>query len=204
LAADSIRLPGEAAQLRMAPLARGEFPKDQNILASASRSAVLVLLYPWDQSAHTVLIKRKAYEGVHSAQVSFPGGKHEDTDSDFAMTALREAQEEVGVDAGVIKVICRLSQLYIPPSGFLVYPFLATTEERPAFKPDPKEVESIIELNLSDLLQDRLVKSKQMTLGSGLTTSIPYFDFHGHIVWGATAMILSELKELLRRLLATQ
>lgn len=195
-------LPGESAQLLMAPLARAKFPMDPDTIDAATRSAVLVLLYPKDDRAHTVLIKRNSYVGVHSAQVSFPGGRHEEADADYSATAIREAQEEIGIEGGRVQIIKQLTQLYIPPSRFLVYPFLATANERPDFSPDPKEVQFIIELELQTLQDDDIAKSKQMTIGSGLTTHVPYFDIDGHDVWGATAMILSELKALLRSITA--
>ena len=193
-------LPGEDSQLRMAPLSRGRYPMDENVIAAATRSAVLVLLYPKGNAAHTILIKRNEYAGVHSAQVSFPGGRHEEEDADLSVTAVREAEEEIGIDRSQLHVISQLTHLYIPPSRYLVYPFLATADKRPEFTPDPKEVQAIMELNLDQLLDDSISKSKQMPLSSGLLTDVPYFDIHGHVVWGATAMILSELKELLRQL----
>jgi hypothetical protein len=130
--------------------------------------------------------------------VSFPGGRHEVGDADFGATALREAREEIGIEPSAVHALRPLTQLYIPPSRFLVYPFLATADERPDFEPDPKEVQFIIEVDLVLLLDDLISKTKQMTISSGLVTEVPYFDIAGHEVWGATAMILSELKELIR------
>lgn len=181
----------------MAPLGRASYPTDERILANATRSAVLVLLYPRGDAATTVLIKRTAYEGVHSAQVSFPGGRHEEQDGDQYTTAVREAHEEIGIHPQGIEMIGPLTRLYIPPSKYLVYPFVASTEGRPDFTPDPHEVQQVIELDLETLLDDSRVRRKTMMLATGAVTEIPYFEIHGHEVWGATAMILSELKALM-------
>jgi len=195
-------LPGEAAQFQMAPLARATLPIDDATLAGAVKSSVLVLIYPKNKLPHTVLIKRNEYAGVHSAQVSFPGGRFEPHDPDLQHTALREASEEIGLQQDAVDVVGQLSRLYIPPSHFLVQPFVGFHDLSPQFTPDPKEVAHIIELELNTLLDERLVQTRAMELSSGVKTEVPYFAIHGHIVWGATAMILSELKVILNEVLA--
>tara|TARA_Y100000782_G_C10189462_1_gene269702 strand:+ start:17427 stop:18080 length:654 start_codon:yes stop_codon:yes gene_type:complete len=162
-------------------------------------SAVLVLLFPDDDGkANTVLMERNTYNGTHSGQVSFPGGKCEDYDDSFASTALREANEEVGTDTSAINVIGKLSDVYIPPSGFLVKPIVGVTTVRPSFVPDPREVQTIIETPLSLITDDNAIRYKKIKFSSSpVKVKAPYFDVHGHTVWGATAMMLSELRELI-------
>lgn len=199
IASKSQALPGEKAQLLLSPMGRA--PKDLAIRQADKirHSAVLVFIYPKNEHAHISLIKRNVYAGVHSAQVSFPGGKKEATDTSFLHTALREAEEEIGLNPNDIRVVKALSELFIPPSQFLVKPFLSYSEMRPRFEIDPREVQALIEFPVATLLNeaslvDTLVESTY--LNSKIKTKA--FQYEEHLVWGATAMILSELKEMLR------
>ncbi len=195
----SLPLPGEDAQFMMAPLQRPRMVEAMQTATDPRLSAVLLLLYPVEQEIHTVLIKRKAYEGVHSAQVSFPGGKKDPDDTDLAATALREAQEEIGLGPATVTLIGQLSEVFIPPSGFLVTPYVGFTPDKPVFKPDPREVQEIIEAPLALVLNDQQVKRSSIPLGRNRQIKdTPYFDIHGHMVWGATAMMISEFKVLVR------
>ena len=185
-------LPGEAAQYRMAPTAR---PRMQ--AASPKRqSAVLLYLFPQQGDWRIVLMKRTDHGGPHSGQVSIPGGRLEPGE-DHRQAALREFEEETGIPVHSGQVIGTLSELFIPPSNFLVRPFIAYATDPPCFNPDPVEVEEIIELPLSALMSDMTVKRSRVRLSTGARVEAPYFDVEGHVVWGATAMILSELKEIL-------
>ncbi|NEQ50703.1 MAG: CoA pyrophosphatase [Leptolyngbya sp. SIO3F4] len=191
-------LPEETEQLRMAPYNRTARNLALRVNPNPKPSAVLVLIYPHGTEAHTVLMLRNKYPGVHSGQVSFPGGRQEITDPDLRFTALRETEEEMGVPVQSVEVLGSLSPVYIPPSGFLVTPYVGTVLEAPHFRPDDREVHTLIETPLSLLLRDDIIKSKPIKVGSsGIRIRAPYFDVHGHVVWGATAMILSELKSLL-------
>jgi 8-oxo-dGTP pyrophosphatase MutT (NUDIX family) len=190
-------LPGTEAQLRMASTMRH---KELNLLydiSTATRSAILILLYPFSGRLHTVFILRQTYNGVHSGQVSFPGGRKENNDISLIHTALREAQEEVNINSSEVRVLGTLSELYIPPSNFLVLPVIGYSKIRPDFIPDPTEVAQIIEADISFLFDNTLLKSKVLEI-KGHKIEAPYFDVHGHTVWGATAMILSELKEVIQ------
>ena len=164
------------------------------------KSAVLVLFYEKEDGINLVLILRKKYHGVHSAQVSFPGGKHDPEDEALKLTALRETEEEVGIKKEDIHVIGQLTDLYIPPSNYLVQPFVGYLEQTPEFTPEPKEVEEVIEAPLSLLLDDSIMGKKKIKVSArNLKINYPYFDVKGHTVWGATAMMLSELKEVLQK-----
>ncbi|CAN5285307.1 CoA pyrophosphatase [soil metagenome] len=190
-------LPGWAAQSQMAPEGRLKPVDWEQYYPNARLGAVLILFYPLKETVHTVLIQRPTYEGVHSAQIAFPGGKKEDDDKDLIQTALREAWEEVGIRPEQVEVIRPLSNLYIPPSNFLVTPVIGISYERPDFVPQISEVEAILETELK-LLADpsiaamRRIKVRDMELDS------PSFDLGGRIIWGATAMMISELNEVLR------
>lgn len=196
------QLPAVNAHLKMAPASRKPTLTPDYYLNSNPRpSAVMMLFYPKAGEATLVLTKRNAYEGVHSAQVSFPGGKAELTDKDLEYTARRETEEEIGIPINTVNVVMEFSKLYIPPSNFLVTPFLGLLNEEPVFIPNPVEVAEIIELPLSVLLDDASMEILSIETSIGLLTDVPVFNVNGHIVWGATAMILSELKETIKSIL---
>jgi 8-oxo-dGTP pyrophosphatase MutT (NUDIX family) len=196
------RLPAFDAHIKMAPLERMESLKKTDASNEIHRLAsVLMLLYPKNGKVHLVLIVRNSYDGVHSAQVALPGGKHEKDDLDFSYTALRETHEEIGVDPSKIKIIKPFTELYIPPSNFLVYPFLGISKEPLDFIPDPLEVAQIIEIPLMLLLNNEILVNKKQITSYSNEIFVPGFNINEHIVWGATAMILSELKEVLIQVL---
>ena len=176
------------------PLSAASFKADRE----PRKAAVLALFYPGPGN-HTnfLLIKRAEYEGTHASQIGFPGGKYEDSDSDLTITALRETEEEVGVRARDIIVKKELSDLFIPPSNFLVRPYLGITEYRPEFKAN-HEVEGILEVELVELLSDSSVKTRRMSTSYMKNIEVPCFHLQNRIVWGATAMMLSEIKELIK------
>ncbi|HMP30624.1 MAG TPA: CoA pyrophosphatase, partial [Saprospiraceae bacterium] len=136
----------------------------------------------------------------HSAQISFPGGKLEDSDYSHSDCALRETHEEVGIDPSSVGIIGELSSIFVVASNFMVYPFVGFTSSEPNFEPDTDEVEYIIEVPLEQLLENKYIKRKSITVSNGtLIDNVPYFNFSGEVVWGATAMILSELKDILSK-----
>ena len=192
-------LPAMKAHAIMAPVERLETLQNPiNVINTPRTAAVLMLLYPKKGETHLVLIVRNAYEGVHSAQVAFPGGKYEDTDSDFAYTALRETQEEVGVNPQEVELIKPFTPMYIPPSNFMVHPFLGVAKQELRFVPDPSEVARIIELPLAVFLDESIVIETRLATSYAKEISVPAFNIEETIVWGATAMMLSELKEVLK------
>lgn len=161
-------------------------------------SAVLVLLYPIAGILHTVLMLRPTYAGVHSAQVSFPGGKHEPQDPSLESTALREFIEETGARVDRVDILGTLSPVYIPPSRMLVTPYVAFAEHIGPWVPDPVEVARLIEVPLSELVREDILKRKEQFIHTmGCHVEIPYFDLAGEVVWGATALMIAELRVLL-------
>lgn len=196
---DEIPKPGLRAQLKMAPPHRFN---DQEIFLNvpphARKAAVMMLLYPDEYNElHFCLIQRSTYDGKHSGQISFPGGKKEKTDADYWETALRETAEEIGVTSSDVNLITVLSSTYIPPSNFLVYPFLGYTNNRPNFIPEIGEVDHIIEVPLSDLLTESNITEGQIKASYMKDINVPMFVFDQYKVWGATAMILAEARELI-------
>jgi 8-oxo-dGTP pyrophosphatase MutT (NUDIX family) len=189
-------LPGEEAQFRMAPRARLRMEEALSRTSRLQHSAVLLYLFPDQDDWRLVLMKRPDYDGAHGGQVSIPGGRLEPGEN-HTQAALREFEEETGISVSSSQLLGRLSELFIPPSSFLVKPFVACAQERPRFDPDPVEVEQIIELTVSALMSEATVRWGRVRLSSDVQVETPYFDVQGHMVWGATAMILSELKEIL-------
>jgi 8-oxo-dGTP pyrophosphatase MutT (NUDIX family) len=193
----SADLPAIEAHVKMAPLER-IMSKPNHKEASPRTAAVLMLCYPKNGNTHIVLIVRNEYEGVHSAQIAFPGGKFEETDIDFSVTALRETFEEVGIHPSKLEIIKTFTEVYIQPSNFVVYPFFGLCREEIHFIPDPTEVAQIIELPITTLLNDYIVVETEIPISETSSIVLPAFQIDNHIVWGATAMMLSELKEVLK------
>lgn len=192
-------LPGEDAHRVMAPIKTDQRRFDLNFRADARTGAVLILLYPLgnDEIAFP-LIQRPKYNGVHSGQIGLPGGKTEESDSNLAETALRETQEEVGVDYSLIRVLGGLTELYLPVSNFRITPIVGCIADKPTFRPDDIEVEEVIEAKISTILNEENVKVKDISVGQGISLSAPYFDVDSHVVWGATAMMISEFVSILK------
>lgn len=187
------------AHQKMAPLERfSSLQPSYYTNKNPKKAAVLLLVYPKNRIAHLVLIVRNAYEGVHASQIAFPGGKEEISDPDLSFTALRETEEEIGVSMHKIQIIRAFSEVYIPPSNFLVAPFLGIAKEEIQFILDPHEVKAIIEFPLRTLLDDEILTEVKMKTSYASEMLVPAFKIEDHIVWGATAMMLSELKELLK------
>lgn len=195
-------LPGRTAQLKMSSLARIQELMRLSPPDDARQSSVLILLYPLEGSIGMVLMLRPEYGGVHSGQISLPGGKFEETDESLIYTALRESQEEIGIDPGQVQIIGQLTEMYIPPSNFQVTPVVGYQTSRPLFTADPKEVAKIIEIKLEDLLDESNRQMKKMKLSLGFSLKVPSYFINQNIIWGATAMILSEFKEIVAEIMA--
>jgi 8-oxo-dGTP pyrophosphatase MutT (NUDIX family) len=187
-------LPGLEVQMRMAPSLRRPPP----VSLPMRDSGVLILLYSLKDEIFTVFMKRPEYGGPHSGQISFPGGKHETADLSLIETALRESKEEIGINPSSVEILGTLTPLYIPVSNFKVLPVVGYVAEKPSFRIDPEEVDFLIEVSLQTLMNQDIVKYRNGMLGNE-SIEVPYFDVDNQQIWGATAMILSEFLEIIKR-----
>lgn len=189
----TIGLPGRAAHSMMIPAHR--MPEFEMNISEGRKSAALLLLYPKDEKLCTVFIKRPEYEGHHSGQISLPGGKFQTEDISLQCTALREANEETGIVPQEVTILSALTELFIPPSNFILTPYIGFQLTRPHFIPDPREVAGIIEADLQEFNSSN-IHIKDITLHNGRIVQTPYYDIYGHVIWGATGMIMREVQEL--------
>lgn len=186
---DEIPKPGIKSQLKMAPQSSKVYFIENNKLRFA---ATIMLLYPIGKVLHFCLIRRTIKTDTHSNQIGFPGGKKDKSDKSYWDTAIRELGEEIGVKKEEVFYLTNLSKTFIPASNFVVYPFIARTDKRPNFKLNQEEVDYLIEVKLSMLLSKKSIGTSKV-----LNRKVPVFNFAGEKVWGATAMILSEARDLI-------
>ena len=190
------------AHAKMAPLERISFLKEENYLdKNPRRAAVLMLFYPKNKITHLALIVRNSYPGVHSSQIGFPGGKVEEEDANLEETALRETHEEIGIHPNKIQIIKPFSEIYIPPSNFLVAPFMGISNEELSFVPDLDEVKRVLEFSIADFLDENTITKVTMSTSYATDIEVPAFMVDKYVVWGATAMMMSELKETIKAVL---
>ena len=187
-------LPGEKAHVKMAPGVRHQFKPTEK----SRKAGVLILLYPKNQELYIALIQRTEYNGPHSGQISFPGGKSEQNDKNIIDTALRESQEEIGINPKMVNIFGQLTPLHIPISNFIVYPIIGMYETTPVFKANPTEVKRVIEIKLEDLLNPNNCTSEEFKYGD-LSFVAPIYNPENITIWGATAMMLSEFIEVVRK-----
>ena len=190
-------LPGRPAQALMAPLPRPGWHPDDRPDEPARQSGVLVLLYSLQGRLHVPLILRPTYDGTHSGQVAFPGGGSEEGDGDLTETALREAHEELGIAPDDVEVLGTLTDLYIRPSNYEVYPTVGRLKAKPEFRPDPSEVAKLLEVPLAALLNPDHQQREAWQLADR-SALVPFFAIQDQAIWGATAMILSEFLAVMR------
>lgn len=191
------KLGGQTSQFKLVPELRVKFSEEKIKNSNPKNAAVLALLYPNKLNKMCVLLTQRAsYNGTHSAQISFVGGKSEKNETS-TQTALRESFEEVGVPISEVNIIRELTKTYIPPSNFMVTPVFGYTNKTPLFKPN-YEVEKIIEVPIDALINDKHISSIELETSYMKKVRVPCFNFENQIVWGATAMILSEIKDLLK------
>ncbi|CAM1340339.1 NUDIX hydrolase [Tenacibaculum amylolyticum] len=193
-------LGGITSQFKLVPELRIKISEEKIRNSNPRKAAVLALFYP-DTNDETIflLTKRASYNGTHSAQISFPGGKYDEVDPSLEITALRELEEEVGVHRNTVTVVRELSDTYIPPSNFMVTPYMAFLNKKPDFVPN-EEVAELIEIPVKELINEANVSSVVMETSYMKEIEVPCFKFKNHIVWGATAMMLSEIKDLLKEI----
>jgi len=191
-------LPGIDSHIKMAPEHRAEElfkinPNDFN----PRFSAVLIILFHENEELKIVFIRRSEYVGIHSGQIAFPGGKYEDSDEDLRTTALREVEEEIGIKADAVEILGYLTDLYIPPSNFMVRAYVGYLKEEPVFNIDDREVQEVLVLGYEHFKHPDVINIREFkTHNSTRLTKAPYFEVDGAIIWGATAMILTELLDL--------
>ena len=194
-------LPGEDAHRLLMPVKRPLSSEAKARTTDYRESAVGIVLHPFKQSIHCILIRRPSYDGAHSGQISFPGGKRDADDIDLEFTARRECLEEIALPHQHADLIHPLTEVFIPVSKFSVQPYVFFTDNLPDLTPDEREVEEIISFDLFDLTRYNKIPTTSIPINAGFTMKdVPYFDIHGHVVWGATAMMLAEMKVLLERM----
>lgn len=184
-------LPGAAAQRRFAPspVRPGWTPGQPG--ANTRTAAVLLLLYPLESGVGVPLTVRASGLARHAGQISLPGGAS-DPGETLAATALREAAEEIGVDPQTVRVLGELTPVHVIVSGFTLHPVVGVSDVRPSFVPAPDEVADVLEVSLDDVRDASRIRHATR-IREGVAIEYPYFDLHGHQVWGATAMVLGEL-----------
>lgn len=191
-------LGGLDAQFRLAPKMRLKYNNEKIAASNPKKAAVLALFYPNENNETCFLLTQRAsYKGTHSAQISFPGGKIEQKDTNLQATALRETFEEVGIEEKNITIIRKITDVFIPPSNFLATPFIGYSSTKPNLKIN-HEVDHTFDVKLSDLLNDENISTINITTSYASKIDVPCFKLNNYIVWGATAMILNEIKELLK------
>jgi len=199
-----LKLPGFSAQSRMSPPGRKAMIDSMNEKINPQLSAVLILLFSDDQSKSPkiVLIERSENEnGNHSGQIAFPGGRVEDSDSSLLKAALREAEEEIGINQSDVTILGALTPLFIPVSNFLVHPFVGVNFGCPEFIKHSKEVNDIVSVGLDDLFSKEIKSTAEILIKNrSQKMEVPCYKIEGKVIWGATAMIISEFEEIIRRI----
>lgn len=194
-------LPGITSHLKMAPEHRAKELEDASLKKPAAKKSAVMILFFIDKQKNTkiIFIRRSDYVGIHAGQMGLPGGRYEEADKETLITALRETTEEIGIPAKKIEVLGKLSGIYIPPSNFFVDPYIGFLKEKPEYTIDAREVKEVVEINLSDLIKEDAVRYKHfVTHGKAQTTLAPYYLIDNVEIWGATAMIISELIDIIK------
>ncbi|MCB0479234.1 MAG: CoA pyrophosphatase [Crocinitomicaceae bacterium] len=191
-------LPGIKAHQEVSPMNR-PLSYDEIDTTKYRESSVMFFLYKKKGIPHTVVIERNTYDGAHSGQIGLPGGKIEEEDETIFQTAMRESQEEIGIQPEQVTEITQLSTVFIPVSRFIVNPFVSVLKESdPIFIPDPREVNNVIEIPIKEIVEESNLQKTNIRTGSGLILKdVPYFDIQNQVVWGATALIFNEVRHIL-------
>lgn len=199
----NLPLPGRASHYKMAPEIRiRELEADKIKKRNPKKAGVMALFYPdHNDLTNLLLILRRRYPGVHSNQVGLPGGKIEKQDKDLLATALRETYEEVGARPEDVQVIRSISDVYIPPSNFEVTPYIGLYPKMHPFVIQESEVAELIEIPLVDFMDDAKVITQTLNTSYAKNIEVPAFELNGYTVWGATAMMLNEIRELFKQVL---
>lgn len=192
-------LPGKAAHELLKPYLKINKNIEPPQLVKPKNAAVMTLIYPSDNIPTLLFIERPVYDGAHSGQIAFPGGKFEKGDSSFLDAALRETKEEIGIERQHIKVVGALSEVFVLASNFMVYPFVGLLNEVPALRLEEKEVANTLEIPLYRFFEPDIIKEKVIKNALGFNLMAPYYDLDGKVLWGATAMMVSELCAIIKQ-----
>jgi len=192
---------GTSSHIKMVPQHRiQDFINDKDNTLNAQKSAVLILFFHENDTLKMIVIRRSHYVGIHSGQIAFPGGRYEEEDENVMTTALREIHEEIGIPEDKIEILGRLSDIYVPPSNFLISVFVGYLTERPQYKIEKREVDEVIEIPFENFFKPDVRKEKDFYVNSlKAGSNAPYFDVTNAEIWGASAMVISELLDVLRQ-----
>jgi 8-oxo-dGTP pyrophosphatase MutT (NUDIX family) len=194
------QLLGEEAHKIYSPPYRPILSYEEILTKKPRFAAVNILLYLKNNEWYFPLMQRTINQNdKHSGQISFPGGSRDEDDTDFATTAIRETSEEIGIDQNFVKIIRAMTPIYIPPSNFYVHPFISFTKKNPIFLLQESEAVELIEIPVNDIL-NLSTEPEMKVLPSSREIAVPYIDFNGYLIWGATSMILSEFSQILKKL----
>lgn len=188
------KLPGDEAHLTMLPKGRSLAPPVE--FHQMKQSAVMILLFEENETLNVCLTKRNSNMKHHAGQISFPGGRCEKAETNAWQTALRETEEEIGVPGNKIKLMGKLTNLYVSVSNYNIHPFVGFYSEKPQFKRNKHEVDEIITLPLSSILELSSLQYAMIETSTG-NLNVPCFKINKWVIWGATAMMLAELKAML-------
>ena len=187
----------------MAPASRSgdvEVAKSNGNIETAKKSAVMILMYNDEFGTKVIFIRRSFYVGIHAGQIAFPGGRFEEEDITVENTALREIEEEIGIKPKEINVVGRLSDIFVPVSNFIISVFVGFLDEKPEYKIDEREVAEIIEVELSEFFQNDVISEKEFLVPStSKSVKAPYYKVGNIELWGASAMVMSELIDMLKQ-----
>ncbi len=190
-------MPGFEAQMKMIPNPRPGNKLYFEVEDTSIKAGVLMLFYLVEGNLYLVLTRRTENVDFHKGQISLPGGRQE-PDESLEQTALREAQEELKIDPDSVRILGRLTPLYIPPSNYCIFPVAGFSETRPDFQPAAQEVAEVLEIPVRYFLEPETTH-KETWMIRGVEVEVPIYLFKGHKIWGATAMVLAELVEVLKR-----
>lgn len=192
-------LPGLRSHLKLAPSNRLHDLENAKVaMQYAKKSAVMILLFHEDEKLKVVFIRRSFYVGIHAGQMAFPGGRYEEEDGNVENTAFREIEEEIGIQRDKIELLGRISDIFVPPSNFLISVFVGYLTEKPLYLPDEREVAEVVEIEFDAFLRPDAITEKSFFVpSSNLTVVAPCYQTPQCDVWGASAMVMSELVDLL-------
>ncbi len=191
-------LPGLVSHLKLAPKTRvKEITEYCEKIINARKSAVMILLFHEGSDLKVIIIRRSFYVGIHAGQIAFPGGRYEEEDGNVENTAKREIAEEIGITADKIEVLGRLSDIYVPPSNFLISIFVGYLDQRPVYKIDEREVAEVIEIDFNDFYKENIIHEKEFVVPSDHSSTIALYYQVGNIeLWGASAMVMTEFLDV--------